>query len=44
MTAASVAEKFDLSAVTPGLYLVWVEAENGQMQTLKLVFGDAVRY
>lgn len=44
ITAASAAEKFDLSALTPGLYLVRVEADNGQMQTLKLVFGDAVRY
>jgi len=42
--ADSAAEKFDLSAFTPGLYLVRVEAENGQMQTLKLVFGDALRY
>lgn len=42
--ADSAAEKFDLSGFTPGLYLVRVEAENGQMQTLKLVFGDAVRY
>ncbi len=42
--ADSAAEKFDLSGFMPGLYLVRVEAENGQMQTLKLVFGDAVRY
>jgi len=44
ITAASATEEFDLSALTPSLYLVRVEAKNGQMQTLKLVFGDAVRY
>lgn len=42
--ADSAAEKFDLNGLTPGLYIVRVQAENGQMQTLKLVFGDAVRY
>lgn len=44
ITAASAAEQFDLSAFTPGLYVVRVEAANGQVQTLKLVFGDAVRH
>ncbi|NUO00171.1 MAG: T9SS type A sorting domain-containing protein [Saprospiraceae bacterium] len=44
LMAGSATEKFDLSGFTPGLYLVRTETEGGQMQTLKLVFGDAVRY